>query len=167
MVARHLATSRRALWAAAMLPAFVLVNAGWTLLKCVTDRSTARGAAAARAIESQARPGDRLFVGGSGAGVVYFFTRTEPANMYFWEFYLYGVHQVLPKPIDVVLSEYRENPPELLVLGNDILGSTRQPASPDDNAAVKLIRDWFRQRDYRALDLASAAPWHVYRLEKP
>jgi hypothetical protein len=165
MVSRHRVVTRRALWAAALLPAFVLVNVGWTLLKCVTDRSTARTAAVAQAIDAQAGPGDRLFVGGHDAGAIYFFTKTEPANMYFWEYYLYGVPKVLPKPIDVVLSEYREHPPELLVLGNDMLGATRQPALPGDNAAVKLIRDWFSERSYRKLDLASAEPWNVYRLE--
>jgi hypothetical protein len=165
MVSRHLVSTRRALWVAMLLPAFVLVNVGWTLVKCVTDRSTARAAAAARVIDSQAGPGDRLFVGGHYAGTIYFFTNIEPANMYFWEYYLYGVPKVLPKPIDVVLSEYREHPPELLVLGNDILGAARQPALAGDNAAVKLIRDWFAQRQYRKLDLESTEPWNVYRLE--
>jgi hypothetical protein len=165
MAAREIAPSRKALWALAMLPGFVLGNVGWTLAKCVTDRSTARAAAAAHAIDRQARPGDRLFVGGHYAGTIYFFTRTEPANMYFWEYYLYGVAAVLPTPIDIVLAQYREHPPELLVLSDDILGAAHGAPSPNDNAAVKLIRDWFAQRSYGRLDLAAAAPWNVYRLE--
>jgi hypothetical protein len=165
IAARELEPSRKALWALAMLPAFVLGNVGWTLAKCATDRSTARAAAAARAIDSQARPGDRLFVGGHYSGTIYFFSRLEPANMYFWEYYLYGVPKVLPTPIETVLTEYREHPPELLVLGDDVLGAVRAAPSPNDNAAVKLIRDWFAERSYGRLDLAAAAPWNVYRLE--
>ncbi|HTO05949.1 MAG TPA: hypothetical protein VMR86_02745 [Myxococcota bacterium] len=165
MVARELAPTRRALWALAMLPAFVLANVGWTLAKCVTDRSTARAAAAARAIDSQARPGDHLFVGGKNAGTIYFFTRTEPANMYFWEYYLYGVAGVLPTPLETVLAQYREHPPEILVLGDDMLGAVRAAPSGSENVVVKLIRDWFAQRGYDAVELAAAAPWHVYRLE--
>ena len=165
MAARELEPGRKALWALAMLPAFVLGNVGWTLAKCATDRSTARAAAAAHAIDSQAHPGDRLFVGGHYAGTIYFFSRLEPANMYFWEYYLYGVPKVLPTPIETVLTEYREHPPELLVLGDDMLGAVRATPHPDENAAVKLIRDWFAQRSYGRLDLAAAAPWNVYRLE--
>ena len=165
MAARELAPTRRARWALALLPAFVLANVGWTLAKCVTDRSVARAAAAGRAIDSQARPGDRLFVGGHYAGTIYFFTRTEPANMYFWEYYLYGVAAVLPTPIETVLTQYREHPPELLVLGDDMLGAARVMPSPNDNAAVQLVRGWFAHRTYARLDLAAAAPWNVYRLE--
>jgi hypothetical protein len=165
LAGRELEPSRKALWALAMLPAFVLGNVGWTLAKCVTDRSTARAASAAHAIDSQARPGDRLFVGGHYSGTIYFFTRTEPANTYFWEYYLYGVADVLPTPIETVLAQYREHPPELLVLGNDILGRVHAPASPDDNAAVKLIRSWFEERSYCPLELPAAAPWNVWRLE--
>jgi hypothetical protein len=137
--------------AGVLVPGFVLLNAGWTLLKCALSHDMQQTYAASRALEGLARRGDRLLVIGEYAGPVYFTSSLPHAHKYFWEFYWYGVPEVLPDPIEGVLSDYRKAPPELLAVDRHSLSLMQAPESAGDNAAVKLVRRMLAERPYKAV----------------
>jgi hypothetical protein len=170
MAARSLA-ERDVRWeraAGIVVPCFFVLNVSWTLAKCVISHDTAPAYAAAHAIDASAKPGDRLLVIGPSAGPIYYASRLPHAHMYFWEFYLYGIPDVLPEPLAQIISEYRQHPPELMAVDKTLLARIQGAESPNDNVSLKLVRSLLSERTYREVDLAAAPPMNleVFRLAR-
>jgi hypothetical protein len=143
--------------ASVLLPAFLLANGAWTVAKCCLRPDVAPLYDAAGEIDRAARDGDRLFVAGGIAGPIYFATRAPPANTFFWEYFLYGIPDLLPRPIEAVLREYRERPPEVMAVTQVMLARANANASNQDDAAVRLVRSLLNERAYLRLDAPSSA----------
>jgi hypothetical protein len=125
---------------AVALGLFLAGNAAWTAAKCVLRPTTREYHAIAQELRALAPAGGTLHVVGPESGVVYFASDLPNASPFFWDFYLFGVPQLLPRPVAEITAALERTPPDLLVVHDSVLTAIRGAAAGQLNTAWELVR---------------------------
>lgn len=110
--------------------------------------------AVAAALHTEARPADTLFAVGEDSAYLYFATDIDSVHPIFWDLFFGSLSKVLPYRIEEVIDRYREAPPSLLVLREDVFtaASCVTPVSASAQpcqTAVELSQELIQRERYR------------------
>lgn len=110
--------------------------------------------AVAAAVRAEAEPRDTLFAVGDDSAYLYFATDIDSVHPIFWDMFFGSLSKVLPYQLDAVLDVYRQSPPSLLVLREEVFTAARGAIPIPANAqpcktAVELSQELMRHEQYR------------------
>jgi len=148
---------------------FLLLNAtfvGATLPYGRASQAMRDLSSVAAALRTEAKPSDTLFAVGDDSAYLYFATDIDSVHPIFWDLFFGSLSKVLPYQLDVVAEQYRQSPPSLLVLRNDVFSSSQgsEPITANAQpcqAAVELSQYLVHQEHYR--EVSRVCGWVVLR----
>lgn len=111
----------------------------------------------AAALNLEAQATDTLFAVGEDSAYLYFATDIDSVHPVFWDLFFGSLSKVLPYRIEDVIDQYRQSPPSLLVLRENVFKASQSlsPVTADAQpcqAAVELSQELIQREEYREFD---------------